>query len=136
MAKPGYAENDSRDRRSQPTIHIKIYTTLYTLYNNNNKTKNHNTTIGGGGKEFQDQRKESEIHYFVLTVSQKHKTGNDNIHTEDLLETHADPVLVESVSVSPQESCLVESGGHLFPVYSTCSTFYHLSCDEIPRSLG
>ena len=62
-----------------------------------------------------------------LRVIQKHQASNCNMYEEDLVQTHADSLLVASVSVRPCEPCLVDLGGHALLVSPIFSDSYNLS---------
>lgn len=55
-----------------------------------------------GGNESPEQAKESEIHMLLLLgVLQKDPANRQNIYSEDLMQSHAGPMSVASVSVNP-----------------------------------
>jgi hypothetical protein len=55
-----------------------------------------------GGKGSKEQANESEIHLpLQLGVLQNQQANSHNIYKEDLVQTHAIPVLATLVSVSP-----------------------------------
>ena len=57
---------------------------------------------------------------------QEHQVNSHNMHTEDLMQTHAGPVIATLVSVSSCEPCLVDSVGHVLLVSSIPPDSYTL----------
>ena len=79
-------------------------------------------------------RQETEIPPFpLLAAPQKYQAKNSNICAEDLVQTYSGSLIASSVSVSPYESCLVDSVGHVLLVsLEPCGSYISFS----PSSIG
>lgn len=63
----------------------------------------------------------------MLVFLQKYQANSYNMYTEDLVQTHRGLMFAAQVSVSPYETCLVDSVDLSFLVYTTPSDSYNLS---------
>ena len=85
-----------------------------------------------GGKGFPKQAKVSETTPVPLSgVHPKTRSQQHNIYAEDL-ETHTGPMFSTSVSVSPCETCLLNSVGHVLLVSPIPPDSYSLSSLSSP----
>ena len=60
--------------------------------------------------------------------------NNHHIYGEDLVKIHAGFMIAVSASVSPDETCLVDSVGQVLLVSSITSDYYNLSSPFSTRS--
>lgn len=78
-----------------------------------------------------------DAHTPTVRSHTKHQAYSHSIHTEYMVKTHAGPMLVASISVSPHEPCLLNLVGHIFLESSTPlipTVFSHTFLCSFPSS--
>lgn len=74
---------------------------------------------GGKGSKTGKRLRDNPHSYSWESSHKNTKLHHNKVYTEDLTQTHTGSMFVASGTVSPSESCLVDSVGHVLAVFSS-----------------